>query len=113
MKPDLPPPNRAIGWYRFMLWMMPTCFALTTLFGVGWLNTIVRIDSDLMVIGWFGLNVSSTVGIAVFEAKLRNQSGPPVLLGFKARVILFFLLQLLIIPAMTFTIGFAMCMVLA
>ena len=107
------PPNRAIGWYRFMLWMMPTCIALTTAYGF-WLLTLVsrfHFDPDFIVIGWFGLNISSTVGIAIFEAKLRNQSEPPMLLGFKARVFLFFLLQILMIPAMSLAIFFTACLV--
>jgi ABC-type enterobactin transport system permease subunit len=114
MNPDLPPPNRAIGWYRFMLWMMPACIAVTTAFGFGWLASALRIrlDRDFMAMGWFAINTLSTIGIAIFEAKLRSQSDAPVLLGFKSRVIGFVLAQLLIIPAVTFTIAFAACLVL-
>ena len=109
------PPNRAIGWYRFMLWTMPTCIALTTAFGFGWLasNVRIRIDPDLTVIGWFVLNTLSTVGIAIFEAKLRNRPDHPVSLKSDAGVVRFVLLQLLIIPALsfaTFAIFFAACL---
>jgi hypothetical protein len=104
------PPNRAIGWYRFILRMMPTCIALTTAFGVWWLASFsgIHFDPDLIMIGWLALNAPSTVGIAIFEAKLRNQSEPPMLLGFKSRVFLFFLLQILMIPAMSLAIFFTL-----
>lgn len=107
------PPNRAIGWYRFMLWMMPTCIALTTAYAFSWLSSVVRVHSNLLVIGWIILNTLATVGIAIFEAKLRNQCDPPVLLEFEFRVILFFFVQLLIIPALSLAIFSAACLVFA
>jgi hypothetical protein len=111
MNRDLPPPNRAIGWFRFMLWMMPTCVALTTAFGFGWLSTIIRVDSDLLVICWFVLNTLATVGVAIFEAKLRSRPGHLVSLKSDAGVVRFVLLQLLIIPALSFAIFFAACLI--
>lgn len=112
MNPDLPPPNRAIGWYRFMLWMMPTCIALTTAYGFWWLTSVsrLRFDPNPTLIGWFALNTLSTIGIGIFEAKLRNQSESPSLFEFKPRVILFAFLQLFIIPALSFAIFFAACL---
>ena len=29
-----PPSDHAIGWYRRMLWMMPTCIAITSVYGL-------------------------------------------------------------------------------
>jgi hypothetical protein len=113
MNPEFPPPNRAIGWYRFMLWMMPTCIALTTAFGFGWLSSFVRVHSDPIVGGWFVLNTLATVGIAIFEAKLRSRPDRPVSLKNDAGVIRFVLLQLLIIPALSFAIFFSACLFLA
>lgn len=110
MNPDFPPPNRAIGWYRFMLWMMPTCIALTTAFGLGWLQSVVRIHPDLQIVGWFVVNTLATVGIAIFEAKLRSRPDLPVSLKTDSGVIRFVLLQILIIPAMSFAIFFAACL---
>lgn len=111
MNPDLPPPNRAIGWYRFMLWMMPTCIALTTAYGFWWLTSFSRFgfDPDLALIGWLALNTLSTISIGFFEAKLRNQSEPPPLLEFKFRVTLFSFLQLFIIPVVSLALLFAAC----
>ena len=105
MNPDLPPPDGAIGCYRFMLWMMPTGIALTTAFGFGWLYSVIQGTSHHFVFGWIILSTLASVGIGIFEAKLRDQSEPPALLGFRSRVILFFLLQLLIIfPALSFAV---------
>jgi hypothetical protein len=112
MNPGFPPPNRAIGWYRFMLWMMPTCIALTTAYGFWWLTSVsrFRFHPDPALIGWMILNALATVGIGIFEARLRDQSEPPMLLGFKSRVILFFFLQLFIIPALSLALFFAACL---
>lgn len=112
MNPDLPPPNRAIGWYRFMLWMMPTCIALTTAYAFWWLTSVsrFRFDPDLSLIGWFALNTLSTAAIGFFEAKLRNQSEPPSIFEIKPRVILFSFLQVFIIPALSLALLFAACL---
>lgn len=110
MNPDPPPPNRAIGWYRFMLWMMPTCIALTTAFGLGWFASLLRPTHDgLLMYGWFFLNILTTLGIGFFEVKLRN-SDPSLAIETRSGVARFFLLQFLIIPAMSFAIFFAACL---
>jgi len=110
MNPDLPPPNRAIGWYRFMLWMMPTCIALTTACGFGWLASAMRLPyHNLMLYAWFFFNIATTVGIGCFEVKLRN-SDPSLRIRTRAGVIGFFLLQFLIIPVFSFVIFFAACL---
>ena len=112
MSPDFPPPNRAIGWYRFMLWSMPTCIALTTAYGFWWLTSVsrFRFDPDPTLIGWLALNTLSTISIGIFEAKLRNQSEPPSLFESKSRVILFSFLQIFIIPTLSLALLFAACL---
>ena len=85
MNPDLPPPNRAIGWYRFMLWMMPTCIALTSVFGLGWLTSVIRANGQLMLIGWFAFNLLATLGIGFFEVNLRNTPKSWVFVAFNSR----------------------------
>lgn len=109
MNPDLPPPNRASGWYRFMLWMMPTCIALTTAFGFGWLTTIVRFDPNFLLFGWFLFNTLSTLGIGYFEVNLRNYD-PSLSIGTRSGMVGFFFLQILIVPAISFAIFFAACL---
>lgn len=110
MHQDNPPPNRAIGWYRFMLWLMPTCIALTTAYGFAWLPVGRYLSGDLLVLGWFVLNALATVGIAIFEAKLRSRPDRPVSLITDAGWIRFFLLQVLIVPALSFALFFALCL---
>jgi len=109
MTPDLTPPNRAIGWYRFMLWMMPTCIALTTIFGFAWLSSVVRFPLGLMWTGWFIFNILATLGIGYFEVKLRN-SDPSIAIETRSGVGRFFALQFLIIPALSFALLFAACL---
>ena len=109
MNQDLPPPNRAIGWYRFIVWVMPTCVALTTAPGFIWLNSKLRWNGDLLVLGWFVINTVAIVGLAVFDAKLRNRPDHPVSLKTDAGVVRFFLLQLLIIPLLSIVLPFAAC----
>lgn len=109
MNPDLRPPNRAIGWYRFMLWMMPTCIALTTAFGFEWLSNLLRAPGGFLFDLWCLLNIAATVGIGYFEVKLRN-SDPSLRIRTRPGVIGFFLLQFLIIPAFSSAILFAACL---
>jgi hypothetical protein len=109
MNRDLPPPNRAIGWYRFMLWMMPTCIAITTLFGIAWLASVVQIHTDFWVIVWFIFNILATLGIGYFEVKLRN-SDPSRSIETRTGVARFFMQQFLIIPALSFALLFAACL---
>lgn len=90
--PVSPPPNRAIGWYRFMLWLMPTCVAITTAIGFVWLSSQLRLNGNLMVLGWFVLNILATHCFAVFDAKLRNRPDHPVSLKTDAGWIHFLLL---------------------
>jgi hypothetical protein len=105
-----PPPNRALGWYRFIVWVMPTCVALTTALGCIWLTSQLRWKGDLLVLGWFVVNTLAIVGLAIFDAKLRNRPDNPVSLKTDAVMIRFFLLQLLIIPSLSFALCFAACL---
>jgi hypothetical protein len=111
MLPEPPPPNRAIGWYRFMLWMMPTCSALTMAVGFIWLTVTQGVNTNLLVLGWFVLNTITTVAIAIFEAKLRSRPDRPVSLKTDAGLIRFFLLQLLIVPVLSISLFVAVCSV--
>ena len=109
IEPKIPPPNRALGWYRFIVWVMPTCVALATGLGCIWLNSVQKWNGDLLVLGWFVINTAAIVGLAGFDAKLRNRPDHPVALKTDEGVVRFFLLQLLIIPLLTFALFFAAC----
>ncbi len=100
MNPDLPPPNRALGWYRFMLWMMPTCIAITTAFGIDWLGYGLGHRDDLLVVIGFALNLASTIGIGIFESRFHRHWDGSVERPGAAGVVKFVLLQFIIVPVM-------------
>jgi hypothetical protein len=110
MNPEFPPPNRAIGWYRFMLWMMPTCIALTTAFAIGWLSDVLRIRGGFPVGLWCFLNIATTIGIGIFESRFDRIPAHPALSNQMPRALRFVLLQFFIIPLMSFAIAFAACL---
>lgn len=72
MNSEVPPPNRAIGWYRFMLWMMPTCIAITTAVGIDWLADRLRFGGYPSLVLWFVLNVAATLGVGYFDSGFRQ-----------------------------------------
>jgi magnesium-transporting ATPase (P-type) len=110
-----PPPNRAIGWYRFMLWVMPTCVAITSAFGLGWLAGHLRSLNDNSLIWiWVVLNIVAAIGIGIFQARLespnlrrRDGSVRP------ARVVSFVMLQFIIVPVLSFVVGYGCCLMVS
>lgn len=70
MDDDLPPPNRAIVWYRVMLWLMPTCIAGTTALGSIWLAEAMGLRLVLPILLWVALNFATTFALGVFESRL-------------------------------------------
>jgi len=113
MNDGLPPPNSAIGWYRFMLWMMPTCVAITSGFGFGWLANSMRIRSgESVLLGWLVFNIAAAAGIGYFQAKLESPRWRGVDGQVQpGRVVNFVLLQVLIVPVMSCVIAFGFCMI--
>jgi hypothetical protein len=109
------PPNRAIGWYRFMLWMMPTCVAITSAFGFAWLSDLLRFRAgDLLIATWFVLNIAAAIGIGIFQARLgcpnlRHRDGRPT----TGQVVSFVMLQFLIVPVLTFVVGYGCCLMIS
>ena len=111
MNSDLPPPNRAIGWYRFMLWVMPTCVAITTALGIIWLGSAVvrSLQSQTGVLVWFVVNIASTFVIGAFEARFhRAQQGSSKKASLD-RVARFVATQILLVPLLTCAVVFALC----
>jgi hypothetical protein len=110
MNPDIPPPNRAIGWYRFMLWMMPTCIAITTVFGIDWLSNVLRLGGSLPLILWCFLNIASTIGIGIFESRFDRFPVHPAIGNQMPRALRFVILQFFIVPLVSFAVAFAACL---
>jgi hypothetical protein len=114
MNEGLPPPdNRAIGWYRFMLWMMPTCVAITSAFGIGWLANLLRLrGGELLILVWFVFNIAAAIGVGIFEVKLESPRWRRSDGRLKpSRVLYFVLLQFIIVPVMSCVIAFGFCLV--
>ena len=111
--PVSPPPNRAIGWYRFMLWMMPTCVAITSAIGLGWLVNVLRLrGGELLILVWLVFNIAAATGIGIFEAKLERSPRPgQVVQPESAKVVKFVMLQFLVVPIMSCVIAFGYCLV--
>ncbi|MEK7951395.1 hypothetical protein [Luteolibacter soli] len=107
-----PPPNRAIGWYRFVLWMMPTCVAITSAIGLGWLANVTRFrGGDLLVLVWFVFNIAAATGIGFFEAKLERSPRPGrAAQSESAKVVKFVSLQFIVVPLMSCVIAFGYCL---
>lgn len=71
MNDDQPPPNRAIVWYRAMLWLMPTCIAGTTALGYIGLAEAVGLRWAFSTPLWVAFNFAATFGLGIFESHLR------------------------------------------
>ena len=94
MNENLPPPNRAIGWYRFMLWLMPAFVVAGTAVGLSWLGSVMPWQWDFLPLFWFFLNLATTAGIGFFESQLRRPPSPkPANSAAK-----FTALQILVVP---------------
>jgi hypothetical protein len=91
--PDALPPNSAIGWYRFVLWLMPTCVAYTAAIAMTWLD---HWHTEVLLL----VTVSSTAAIGIFEARLRIASGRLAVENRPVAVLRFVLFQVFIIPAL-------------
>ncbi len=113
MNEELPPPNRAIGWYRFMLWTMPTCVAITTAFGAIWLVSVAKMSSNISVGIWFAVNIASAFAIGTFEARFHRAGQRSSRKASLDRIAGFVAIQILLIPVLTCAIWFAACLVLA
>lgn len=107
MNPDLPPPNRAIGWYRFIVWAMPTCVSVALLF--------VMETSSLRVspAGALFLAMGATCSLGYFDALLGlQQRGIPrdsPESHIPRRVVIFTLLQILIVPVLWLAAIWGIC----
>jgi hypothetical protein len=113
MNGEPPPSNRAIGWYRFMLWVMPTCVAIMSIYGFGWLAAEMGFRHFGLFWGiWWVFNIAAAIGVGIFQAKLesprwRGRDG-----RLRAsRVANFVMLQFVIVPVLSCVIAFGYCLV--
>ncbi|MEK7951396.1 hypothetical protein [Luteolibacter soli] len=108
MNENLPPPNRAIGWYRFIVWLLPS-LVVPVLIALG------------LVIGG-GIGASAAVGGGLFvlnslghlDARLschqRRVSPESPEAGRGWTLATYLILQIVVIvPVMTFALVYAIC----
>jgi len=109
MNGNLPPPNRALGWYRFMLWMMPAFVVVVTAWGMEWLSSEMDWEGYLPGLFCVVVNIATTLGIGFFESQFHR---PPSSRPADAAAI-FTALQILVIPAVLFVLGFVLALVIS
>jgi len=107
MNENLPPPNRALGWYRFMLWMMPAFVVIGTGIGLSWLDSLMSSKWEFLPLFLFFLNLGATAGIGFFESQLHRPPSPKP----AASAARFTALQILILPAELMAVGFVWSLV--
>jgi hypothetical protein len=91
---NLPSPNRAIVWYRFLLWLMPACVALTSAVVGTLLASTLGSWTEPFQLTWWAINLASTLGLGTFETLLR----PPESRDMFESLVTFVILQFLIVP---------------
>lgn len=112
MNPDLPAQNRAIGWYRFMLWMLPWSIAAPTCFGAVWLESRYGGSGGAWLAGWLVVSLSATAGIGALDDRLKASQKGKVAPVARGNVLRFMFLQIFIIPWFAMAVFFAVCSVM-
>ena len=96
MNPGLPPPTRAIGWLRLMVWSIPTGISVALLFVLEFLPP--SLSSEGMLLAAIGI----TGCLGYYDALLARQKQPTPGTSpddnIPRKVVLFTLLQFLIVP---------------
>lgn len=111
MNESSPPPNPAIAWYRTMLWIMPTCVAVSTFLAIEYLELQFRgVPGWAWFAGWFFFNLSATVGLGLFDHRLAGGRGKEPEVVAVAR---FMLLQLIVPPMILLIAGAVVVMIAA
>ena len=111
--PDAPPLSRAADWFRTLLWLMPTCVAVTTLLGGDalsrwWFPALSRHGVFL----WLLINFTSTIALGIFRAKLNQPRWDGLAPRFDpVEVVRFVVMQIFIVPVLAYFIGFALIVV--
>lgn len=105
--PPEPPANAAIGWLRFIIWLVPAGVAVALVFVSGYLGQRFGLPGagmGLWLLVWAGV----TYAIGWFDAQFsrrRARNGIPVW-GHAAT---FVMLQLLVVPAVGGFLLFGVC----
>jgi hypothetical protein len=97
-----PGSNKAVVWFRALLWFMPAAFLLVSMVGISWLGHGVRwihYPVSLALSALWILNIAFTIGTAWFRAVLHpNWEGREKF----GQIITFSLSQIVVIPLILF-----------
>ena len=98
MTPDQPPPNRAIGWYRMVIWLMPTSVAISCMFAIDWIRRWTSMELDRAAGISVGLTFFSVIVLGWIEPKFDRRWDGQSERSTPTAVMRFFLLQMIIVP---------------
>jgi hypothetical protein len=95
---------RAMGVYRFLLWILPAFIALSTLVTGNWLSGQISGSGGWIALCWLVFNGTAIAGLGIFDGHLRrHREGRP--LSPKHHAIVFFAFQALVMPAILLALG--------
>lgn len=102
-----PPVNRAITCLRVFLWILPAGVAVLTAMGVSSFN-FAGFAFRPGLGSWLAINILFVAGAGWYDANL-SKRGLSESDGVFYRVVLFFFLQLFLIPLLPMTVLFLIC----
>ena len=96
MNPGIPPPNRALGWLRLMVWSAPTGISVALLFVLEFLPPSLSPDGILLI----ATGITGCLGYcdALLARQKQPMPGTSPDDNIPRKVVLFTLLQFLIVP---------------
>ncbi len=107
---DMIQKNRTRVWFRIVLWILPTGFAWMSAVGLNMLSVRGGFYgmAQLIVPVWLVLNIAFIIGAGWYNKMLssRRDAGPN---GFDGRDVLFFVIQIFLIPPLSALVLFALC----
>ena len=106
-----PPNNRAQAWFRMLLWILPSGFAVASGIGLDRLSSAYfPSQSPIGTLIWWILNFAFVIGSGWFDSQLSARARAEVG-GVADRVLRFFLFQLFLIPVLSLVFLFFACLI--
>jgi hypothetical protein len=106
MTPDQPPPNRAVGCYRMVIWLMPTSVAISCMFAIDWIHRWSSMELDRAAGISIGLTFFSMIVLGWIEPKFDRRWDGQSERSIPTAVMRFFLLQMIIVPFVLLVVMF-------
>ena len=105
---DAPPPNQAMEYYRLLIWLMPTCVAITTLVGCVPVRFWLSLATGQALLLWLAVNLAATIVLGIFHAKLKLSSpneGEVAPRLDPVDVVTFVVIQVFLVPFLTYVMS--------